>query len=304
MRSKPENEFDRFLQKNCDILNQIKPLSHEERALVLAKVNERRNNPLENMTDIQRVIHIAKKNKTCPALATSLHGKAIFNTIEQGKKAHGNRPQRTIFNKPKLQLMDYKEAKQKFWHVYLKDCLMDRDFVIDNNNRVEIDNLLKYFIQDPSGLFDLRKGICLAGGVGTGKTEIMKQLSYFCEDNQLETGFKVQSMREIAKEVARSGIDATTKYLTSNYCFDDIAVGAANQNTFGTIVNPLDDLIQGRYERFTKRNSKPTHFTTNLDFNPNDEHTRGIIENIYDIRSIDRLKQMCNFVYLGGTSRR
>ena len=111
-------------------------------------------------------------------------------------------------------------------------------------------------------------------------------------------------MREYVKEVATGGLSVTTEYLQGDYCFDDIAVSAPKLNHYGTEINPLDDLIQGRYDRFTKRNSKPTHFTMNLNFNPTTESDKQLIEKIYDPRSIDRIRQMCNFVYLGGKSRR
>lgn len=298
------NEFDRFLKKNCDLLAHLSPLTKEEREVMSARSQERQRNPFEHMSDYDREIYIAKKNKICPAFAASRYATAKFNSKEYGKKILGREYKAPFMQKPKDQLMDYKKASKLFWEVYLKDSIQPTTFIIDENNKMAISNLLKYFIVDPTCVFDLNKGICLAGGVGTGKTNIMQQLAYFCEDNELSTGFKIQSMRGVAKEVARSGIDATTKYMTEDICFDDIAVGSQTINTYGTLINPLDDLIQGRYDRFVKRNSRPTHFTTNLDFNPNDQENSSILEMMYDKRSIDRIKQMCNFVYLGGKSRR
>jgi DNA replication protein DnaC len=300
-----ENEFDRFVKKHGNILNSIPPLTEKERQEMHLRKEKQQSQNLEGMSEMDKALYFARKNKRCVALAACFQAIAEQNTKEWKEKTTvGGRQIFRQVSKKMVQQMDLIEAKEKFWNMYLKDSVYPNEYEVDKLNAPQLDQLVKYFIQDPSCKLDLNKGIAICGSIGSGKTEIMKQLSFFCTDNDFETAFKMKSMREYVKEVGTAGLSATTEYLQGDYCFDDIAVSAPNITHYGTQINPLDDLIQGRYDRFTKRNSKPTHFTMNLNFNPNTQAAKELIEKIYDPRSIDRIRQMCNFVYLGGQSRR
>lgn len=307
-RESYEFSFDDWASKpeNANILNMIAPLSDEERQQNELKAQVRQESKAIQMLDpYKKALHYARKNKKCVALAAAQFALAEFNAIEYKKKLLGKSNKAQIFiSKAMSQQMEYQSAAKSFWNDYLKNCFYPNRFVIDEYNAAIIEQLLKYFIQDPTCKLDLKKGIALAGGVGTGKTEIMKQLCAFCEDNDFETQFKMKPMREILRELSKDGMSVINDYLQLNYCFDDIAIGGNVINHFGTTINPLDDLIQSRYDRFTKRNSKPTHFTMNISFDPRATENKEMLSKMYDIRTIDRIKQMCNFVYLGGESRR
>jgi DNA replication protein DnaC len=302
------NEFDRFLHNNRDLLANIKPLTHLEKQEAEL---ERKNGFINKesgvptfLNESDKELYFAKKNRICPALALCRMAVTKENAKEYSIKINGKKKKFRPKRKEKEQLMEYDKASKIFWNMYLKDSIYPNQFIVDNDNRIAIQELIKYFIQDPSCKLDLNKGICLAGGVGTGKTNLMNQLSLFTQDNNLESFFSVKGMRGIIREVSSGGLKVIDNYLMNDICFDDIAIRQTALKSYGTDINPLDELIQGRYERFVKRNPRPTHFTTNLDFNPNDENNYRTLRSMYDERSLDRIREMCNFIYLGGNSRR
>jgi len=302
-----KNEFDKFLEANMGIL---KPILEND--LAAQKTYSDTNvsdgwisRVVENMQPLQRVLYFAKKNGKCLIEAERNYLTSLEKSKEYGKKIHGGTAAKSCAPpRLKTNLMPLLEAKTKLWNIYLKDSFSPAKFIVDDDNREVLEQLTKYFIRDESCEFDLKKGIALVGGVGTGKTNLMKQLSYFCKDNNLETAFNLKDMEQFVAEVGTFGLAAENKYFTANYCFDDIAIGNKEVNYYGTKTNPLGDLIHGTYLRYTRRTSKPTHFTMNINFDPTDEDERQKLAEIYDIRWIDRLREMCNFVYLGGGSRR
>jgi len=301
-----KNEFDRFIEKHVDILKPIlvSDLAAQKSYSESNMSDGWHNRIVDNMTPLQRTLYFAKKNGKCLIEAEKNHFAALEKSKEHGKKIVQSTIKPTASTRIKTNLMPLLEAKTKLWNMYLKDSFAPAKFVVDDDNREVLEQLTKYFIRDESCEFDLKKGIALVGGVGTGKTNLMKQISYFCKDNNLETAFNLKDMEQFVAEVGTFGLSAENKYFTSNYCFDDIAIGNKEVNYYGTKTNPLGDLIHGTYLRYTRRVSKPTHFTMNINFDPTDEVERQKLAEIYDIRWIDRLREMCNFVYLGGGSRR
>jgi len=307
MNKENENEFDRFVKKNLAILSPIfdslgdsKPTKNDTLS------NGWISKAIDNMQPLQRVLYFAKKNGKCLIEAERMYYESLEKSQEYGKLILGNSaPKQPLFlQKQFKQLMDFDEAKKKFWNIYLKDSLYPDKFEIDENNKEEITQLVKYFIQDPTCKLNLKKGIALVGGVGTGKTNLMNQFSYFCKDSKFENAFEMKDTKEYINEVEAFGMASENKYFNANYCFDDIATGNTEVTHFGTKINPLDDLIHGGYRRFTKKVSNPTHYTMNIDFDPELESERLKLIATFNIRWIDRIRQMCNFVYLGGQSRR
>lgn len=302
-----KNEFDKFIEKHVDILKPIlvsdlaAQKSYSESSMSDGWINR----IVDNMTPLQRTLYFAKKNGKCLIEAEKNYFASLEKSKEYAKKIQGSTPAKFCAPpKRKTNLMPLLEARTKLWNIYLKDCFAPEKFIVDADNEDVLLQLTKYFIRDESCKLDFKKGIALVGGVGTGKTNLMKQISYFCKDNALETAFTLKDMEQFNAEVGTFGLSAENKYFTANYCFDDIAIGNKEVNYYGTKTNPLGDLIHGTYLRYTRRVSSPTHFTMNVDFDPTDEAERQKLAEIYDIRWIDRLREMCNFVYLGGSSRR
>ena len=159
-----------------------------------------------------------------------------------------------------------------------------------------LNNLLSYFCYEP-GAFDLNKGIMLAGGVGVGKTTLMKLFQH----NQ-KNSFIVVSCRKVAQDYVSGGDDgkggfkAIEKYwkpfITSAnefghnkraVCFDDLGT-ESDKSHFGNHLNAMAEVILNRYDNPDLIGM--THFTTNLS---GDE-----IEKHYGTRVRSRMREMVN----------
>ena len=169
-------------------------------------------------------------------------------------------------------------------------------FEMDKENKVVIENLIKYFIGDPSCGYDLKKGICLRGNVGSGKTLIMKILR---KCNFPENAFFMKDCREMSelflnenyKGINPFGKGSVTVERVKHICFDDL--GAENDiNYYGNKVNVMLDIVTDRHKHFIAHSQK-THFTTNL--------SKTEMEKKYGLRFLSRMHEMANFVTLGGS---
>jgi hypothetical protein len=305
----PENSFDKFVRENINILGNIQPMSEQMKADIADREKFK--------AEIIKGLPFGFYSKPYATYWAKKTGQNVNQAIKkmQSAKIRANNYRKLILGTdtpkiakplPKVQLMDYNEAKREFWEDYLSTAFEHKGqkYQIDDDNRGVVSELVKYFIYDPSCKLNLFKGVCLIGGVGTGKSELLKQLSRFLNEKKLSTAFAFVDMLSVTKEFQVFGLKAYDKYMDGDVCFDEIAIRKTFIKSFGTDIQPTDEIIQGRYKRFTKRISRPTHFTSNIDLNPEDEAEKKALESTYDVRSIDRLKEMCNFVYLGGDSRR
>lgn len=164
-------------------------------------------------------------------------------------------------------------------------------------NREIIIQLLNYFSQH-TGSFNPEKGIMLSGGVGVGKTTLMKLFA----ENQ-KSSFIVVSCRKIAQDWVSGGDDgkggykAIEKYWKAPHfinknsfgetqvgiCFDDLGTESDKKN-FGNEINVMAEIILNRYDNSALKGM--THFTTNL--------TGDEIEKFYGTRVRSRLREMIN----------
>lgn len=168
-------------------------------------------------------------------------------------------------------------------------------YEVDASNEKIITDLCYYFSGDPKFSGDLKKGILLSGGVGVGKTSIMK----FFGRNQVFS-YRIMSCRDIEKHFSESGYEAVDLYSTNlpistngnpfghqiiGYCFDDLGT-EDNSKFYGKEKNMMAEIILNRYDTSLPHNS--THITTNL--------TAQDIIDIYGTRVTDRLKEMVNVI--------
>jgi hypothetical protein len=195
-----------------------------------------------------------------------------------------NPPQLPVYTPDQMGLMIVNLAKKQ----------MGIDFKITNN--VIINSLLQYFCNE-KGYFDENKGIMLSGGVGVGKTTLMKLFA----QNQ-KSSFIVVSCRKVAQDYVSGGDDgkggfkAIEKYwkpfiTTANefghkergMCFDDLGT-ESDKSHFGNHLNAMAEVILNRYDNQDLVGM--THFTTNLS---GDE-----IEKYYGTRVRSRMREMVN----------
>lgn len=172
-----------------------------------------------------------------------------------------------------------------------------REYIVDDHNREVFNLLCYYFAGDPKfeqGTdFNLDKGILLFGGVGVGKTELLR---CFCQNHI--ASFGVFSCREIADRFSESGSEAVESFYRERsavandgyghrklgVCFDDLGTETVPVQHFGTKKNLMAEIILNRYDNRVPFNL--THITTNLSV--------AEIESIYGSRCIDRMAQMFN----------
>lgn len=307
------DQFDKFAENNKGLFKAVFSLTNEERKQIeFEKKNgfNYRGRSEEGKLNFDEIKHAStryKNNGLCPALGSCSVGVAKFNSLVYKNKVTGSHKGVAAPRKrKKVQLMELEKAKTILYNEFLINSFSFKEepFVIDDNNKAILSELTKYFVRDETCKLDLNKGICLFGSVGTGKTNLMKQLSLFAKHLEFETAFEVVSVRKVIQEINSYGLSILDNYKSSDFCFDDFAIRKTKLNSYGTQIMPVDEIIQMRYERFTKLISRPTHFTTNIDLNPETKEGKDKLLDIYDERSIDRLQEMCNFLYLGGQSRR
>lgn len=166
---------------------------------------------------------------------------------------------------------------------------------IDADNEHIITRLAIYFSGQSSDGLDPNKGICLFGGVGVGKTTLMKMLfrnqkqSYIMkmcravEDEFSQDGDQVLKRYGIAREVSRNADPFGHQVL--GYCFDDLGTEPMSKY-YGKDTNVMAEIILNRYD-----NNLPfsqTHITTNLSVDQ--------IAARYGTRVTDRMRQMFNLI--------
>lgn len=172
-------------------------------------------------------------------------------------------------------------------------------FVVDDRNRGLIGNLFDYF-WGIDGVLDRRKGLWLMGGVGTGKTSLMRLFSEFMRERG--EGFRLHICSQIVGEYSSTGNLDLFTYNREGYlghavpmCFDDLGREPDAGNYFGQRLNVMQHILHVRYSLWQLEGLR-TFVTTNCD--------AGGVESIYGSFIRDRVREMCNVVVLDGKSRR
>lgn len=182
------------------------------------------------------------------------------------------------------------------------------EFAIDEDNRDVFNALCLYFTADSRFEsecgYSLSKGILLAGGIGCGKTTMMKVFA----SNQVQS-YYVDSCVEMAAEFASDGYDELMRYYTSMatapampesnpfghqrfaFCFDDF--GAETQTMhYGNKSWVVENILFMRHHH-----RMLTHATMNLSL--------AEISDKYKSKRLDsRLHEMFNLIVLPGHDRR
>lgn len=175
---------------------------------------------------------------------------------------------------------------------------IDKELMLSDKDKDIYRNLTNYFIKDENSQYSVKKGICLFGDVGTGKSLTMQVFSEFTQDNTNK--FKVHDMKEIARAVQQHGVEVLSKYTRGSCCYDDVGF-EDKANHYGNKICIFTELVNILYERFLK-SGKVFHITTNLGFSQN--FGFGTFAERYDRRVVDRLREMLNIIELNGQSKR
>ena len=184
-----------------------------------------------------------------------------------------------------------------------------KEFLIDKDNRDQIQQMIYYFMNDKRFEGDLSKGIILQGTIGTGKSILMRIFSEKTPglNFTLTKNFKYYTSIDIYGEFVKNGyaaIEHYSQYLKSedvliewhnSIMIDELGTESTTAKDYGNSVNVMEMIIAKRYNNWQSC-GQLTHFTTNL--------TPEEIESNYGERIRSRFAEMCNPIILVGTDRR
>lgn len=184
-------------------------------------------------------------------------------------------------------------------------------FRVDEYNKNIVAALCYYFTNNEEFEkmvegWSLKKGICLAGGVGGGKTQLMQLFT-----RNKRQCYNLISCRTVSSDFAAGGDELMDKYYSMEHkffmdpkvffqksigrCFDDLGT-EESRSYYGNKLNVMSELILNRYDRKREYPWDCTHITTNLNMEE--------IEQFYGTRVRDRFREMFNLLVLPGPSRR
>jgi hypothetical protein len=242
--------------------------------------------------------------KCCPVF--SITYKMIVQQEKNRNYVRKVNSNQTATIKPlQLNLMPFQAAFDEFLEDYLNNAFVNQQkpFDLDQGNTEVVKDLIAYFTRQEDSRLSVRKGICLYGDIGTGKSTLMKQLSKFTKDKNLETQFDFIYMDDVYMDCDSTGLESLNSYRFRACMFDDIGMRAENNvNNYGTKINAYRELVRRQYNRFTRTIPSLSHYTTNIEYQ-NKDFTSGLVK-VFGARELDRFREMCNFVGLFGSSRR
>ena len=174
----------------------------------------------------------------------------------------------------------------------LQTILHPVNMILEGQNKFILGQLALWYSNDERFKGDLKKGILLRGGVGTGKTKIMKALVEtvaivengkkieMCDAIDLQNLFLRQNDEEIEKLEKRPWI-----------IVDDIGKESTEIKYYGNVIEPFNQVFDARY-----RAGKSMIITTN--------ETPEQLKMKYGDRIYDRFKETLNDLVLDGESLR
>lgn len=208
-------------------------------------------------------------------------------TIEEVLFAQSHRP------KERKQVMEYERAR----HLVI-EIIRERvtKFKTSDTTKLLLTNMTKYFINDPSGQFDINKGILLFGKVGTGKTTTFRIFERLAGALDILDGydkkFKIIKTSDIVLDIrAKENEGFIRPYFSNSFCFDDLGKEPKEVKIYGNSSTVMGDILFNRYDR-----SAITHATTNLNEQELMEH--------YGERIHSRMMEMFNWVHVTGEDHR
>jgi energy-coupling factor transporter ATP-binding protein EcfA2 len=191
--------------------------------------------------------------------------------------------------------------------VHIASKTINKDFVIEDNNKEIVWNLIKYFTGNKS-IYDLKKGIMLCGSIGFGKTTLLKSMRNFINEtfHYNKNTFATTTKEQIIKE----NDIASCLYVDNenenefgvkiknpkHVAYNELCADYSKLKNYGSDSNEIEIyFLMKRYDIYQDYR-KLTHYTTNHMFND--------LKAILPEKQIDRFKETCNIIQVTGNSRR
>jgi DNA replication protein DnaC len=173
----------------------------------------------------------------------------------------------------------------------LKKQLFPIELVLNEQNKHEIGQIALWYSNDERFKGDLRKGLLIRGGVGTGKTKIVMALMKVIEigENRMSKFIHARDLQDLYMRQNVEEIDILKQRKTT--IIDDLGVENVEAKFYGNTVEPFNDLFDYRY-----RHGMQTIITTNL--------VPSEIKLMYGDRIADRMREVMNDIVLDYNSLR
>jgi DNA replication protein DnaC len=151
------------------------------------------------------------------------------------------------------------------------------------------------------------KGLLLVGGIGVGKTALMRIFHRLFKDSARKFKWVTATeLRDLLDEYTVSEIKAMYGYdWKLDLYIDDIGFGNPNSNRYGNTVNLISEIICERYDLFVQTGIK-THLSSNLPAQVDKAKYPDVVTltDLYGNRIVDRMREMCETLIFKGESLR
>ena len=168
------------------------------------------------------------------------------------------------------------------------------EYIVDSENQKHIRYMYDYLLGESAsdGLKIIpSRGVFLSGNVGAGKTLL---LTAYCNIwNELFHNHKVpyilvKHSSDLANDIIKEGVDPFKK---RPLFIDDLGKEVVTAKNYGTVVKPLTELLNLRYDT-----GAWTFATTNIPL-PD-------LSALYGAHTFDRMREMFNFISMTNKTRR
>lgn len=150
-----------------------------------------------------------------------------------------------------------------------------------------------------------KKGILVIGGLGVGKSAMMKIMQRIFKDtNSRFKWVNAYDLKDLSEVYTTSQIKEMYGYdLKMDLYIDDIGI-SVDVKRYGNTVNIITEMLMERYDLFISSGYK-THLSSNLLTSiTNDVHNTPTLKSVYGARILDRIKEMTEVIKFKGESQR
>jgi len=213
----------------------------------------------------------------------------VTELIEIAKAEYQKQLQRMANTRKMVSMEDFKTLFTTRAQQAMADRKNFTKFIIDDNNRNVINLLFKYVTLQECEL-NTYVGIILNGKYGCGKSVLIETLCMVLNDLTWSEKNKIQSVHaiELAEQIKKVGV---IPYAHKPLLIQDLGKEKKEINNFGTIVNPISELLAIRAEY-----GAMTFGSTNMNLKSFGEAYKEFISK--------RITEHVNLVFLPGEDRR